>query len=69
MAKVIYEMSGVSADGHVVGPDGKSDWSTPDEELRIFHSEQTRALAGHLLGRRLYETMIYFETADTVGTR
>ena len=32
MPKVIYEMGGVSADGHIVGPDGKSDWSMPDED-------------------------------------
>ena len=38
----------------------------PDEELHRFHNEQTRALAGHLLGRRLYETMVYWETAHTV---
>ena len=37
----------------------------PDEELHRFHNEQTRALAGHLLARRLYETMVYSrETAD-----
>ena len=64
MPKVIYEMGGVSADGYIVGPDGKFDWSMPDEELHRFHNEQTRALAGHLLGRRLYETMVYWETAD-----
>src|SRR5919106_761332 len=54
----------VSADGYIVGPDGKFDWAMPDEELHRFHNEQTRALAGHLLGRRLYETMVYWETAD-----
>ena len=48
MPKVICEMGGVSADGHIVGPDGKSDWSVADEELHRFHNEQTRALAGHL---------------------
>src|SRR4051794_35603673 len=63
MPKVIYQMGGVSADGYVVGPDGKFDWAMPDEELHRFHNEQTRALAGHLLGRRLYETMVYWETA------
>jgi dihydrofolate reductase len=64
MPDVIYKMGGVSADGYIVGPDGKFDWATPDEELHRFHNEQTRALAGHLLGRRLYETMVYWETAD-----
>ena len=61
---VIYEMGGVSADGYIVGPDGKFDWAVPDEELHRFHNQQARALAGHLLGRRLYETMVYWETAD-----
>jgi riboflavin biosynthesis pyrimidine reductase len=59
--KVIYEM-GVSADGYIVGPDGESGWSMPDEGLHRFHSEQTRALAGHLLGRRS-------TTTAAVGTR
>ena len=64
MPQVIYAMGGVSADGYIVGPDGAFDWAMPDEELHRFHNEQTRALAGHLLGRRLYETMVYWETAD-----
>ncbi len=64
MPKVIYSMGGVSADGYIVGPDGKFDWAMPDDQLHRFHNEQTRALAGHLLGRRLYETMVYWETAD-----
>jgi dihydrofolate reductase len=64
MPKVIYAMGGVSADGYVAGPDGTFDWATPDEELHRFHNEQTGELAGHLLGRRLYETMVYWETAD-----
>ena len=42
-------MGGASADGYVVGPDGKFDWAAPDEELHRFHNEQTRALDGHLL--------------------
>src|SRR5689334_12127609 len=63
MPKVIYSMGGVSADGYVVGPDGRFDWAVPDEELHRFHNAQTRALAGHVLGRRLYETMVYWETA------
>ena len=64
MPKVIYEMGGVSADGYIAGPDGRFDWAAPDEELHRFHNEQTRALGGHLLGRRLYETMVYWETMD-----
>jgi dihydrofolate reductase len=64
MPDVIYAMGGVSADGYIAGPDGRFDWSAPDEELHRFHNEQARTLAGHLLGRRLYETMVYWETAD-----
>jgi dihydrofolate reductase len=61
--KVIYSM-GVSLDGFIAGPAGEIDWSAPDEELHRFHNEQTGELGGHLLGRRLYETMVYWETAD-----
>src|ERR1700733_2908954 len=64
MANVIYSMGGVSADGYIVGPDGKFDWAAPGEEIHRFHNERVRALGGHLLGRRLYETMVYWETAD-----
>ena len=62
MGKLSYSM-GVSLDGFVAGPDGEIDWSAPDEELHRFHNEQTRELAAHLCGRRLYETMVYWETA------
>jgi dihydrofolate reductase len=61
--KLIYSM-GVSLDGFIAGPGGDIDWSAPGEELHRFHNEQTRELGGHLLGRRLYETMVYWETAD-----
>jgi dihydrofolate reductase len=63
MRKLIYSM-GVSLDGFIVGPDGKFDWSAPDEELHRFHNRQTRELGVHLCGRRLYEVMLYWETAD-----
>jgi dihydrofolate reductase len=63
MRKVIYSM-GTSLDGYIAGPDGDFEWAAPDEELHRFHNEQTRELGGHLLGRRLYETMVYWETAD-----
>ena len=63
MRKVIYSM-GVSLDGFIAGPNGEIDWSAPDEELHRFHNEQTRETGVHLLGRRLYEEMVYWETAD-----
>jgi dihydrofolate reductase len=63
MRRVIYSM-GVSLDGFIAGPGGEIDWSAPDDELHRFHNEQTRELGAHLCGRRLYEVMVYWETAD-----
>ena len=63
MRKVIYSMT-VSLDGFIAGPGDDISWSAPDEELHRFHNDQVRELAAHLLGRRLYETMLYWETAD-----
>jgi len=61
--KVIYSM-GVSLDGFIAGPGGEIDWTAPDEELHRFHNEQTRELGAHFCGRRLYEVMLYWETAE-----
>ncbi len=62
MRSVTYSMS-VSLDGYIVGPDGDFDWSMPDEVFR-FWIDEIRGVGVHLLGRRLYETMLYWETAD-----
>lgn len=62
MRKVIYSMT-TSLDGFIAGPGGDIGWSAPDEELHRFHNEQTREIGVHLCGRRLYETMVYWETA------
>jgi dihydrofolate reductase len=63
MRKLIYSMT-VSLDGFIAGPDGDFSWSAPDEELHRFHNQQVSELGAHLLGRRLYETMVYWETAE-----
>jgi dihydrofolate reductase len=63
MRRVTYSM-GVSLDGYIVGPDGGFDWTPPDQELFRFITNQTRELAAYVMGRRLYETMLYWETAD-----
>jgi dihydrofolate reductase len=63
MRKLIYSM-GVSLDGFIAGRAGEIDWSAPDEELHRFHNQQVRELGAHLCGRRLYEVMVYWETAD-----
>lgn len=63
MRKVIYSMT-MSLDGFIAGPGGEIDWSAPDEELHRFHNEQVRELGAHFCGRRLYEEMLYWETAE-----
>ncbi len=63
MRSVTYSM-GMSLDGYVVGPDGSFDWTAPDDELFRSHIDEIRGVGVYLLGRRLYETMLYWETAD-----
>ncbi len=63
MRKVTYSM-GVSLDGYIVGPDGGFDWTAPDEEVFRFVTDEIRGVGAHVLGRRLYETMAYWESAD-----
>jgi len=63
MRSVTYSM-GVSLDGYIVAPDGKFDWTEPDEELFRFVTGTMRGVGVQLLGRRLYETMLYWETAE-----
>jgi dihydrofolate reductase len=63
MRPLIYSM-GVSLDGYIAGPRGEGGWAAPDAELHRFHNEQARELDLHLLGRRLYEVMTYWETAE-----
>jgi dihydrofolate reductase len=63
MRSVTYSM-GVSLDGYIVGPDGRFDWTEPDPEVFRFWIDEIRGVDVHLMGRRLYETMLYWETAD-----
>jgi dihydrofolate reductase len=64
MAKLIYSAI-ASADGYVEDADGGIDWGTPDEELLRFINELERLASTYLYGRRMYEAMVYWETADT----
>jgi dihydrofolate reductase len=54
----------VSADGYVAGPDGGIDWTVPSEELHRFHNQRAAATDAHLLGRRLYETMLVWDAEE-----
>jgi len=62
MRTVIYSM-GVSLDGYIEGSDGIA-WGGPDAELHRFHNQQASELGLHVLGRRLYEVMAFWETAE-----
>ena len=63
MRSVTYSM-GCSLDGYIVGPDGGFNWTAPDEEVFRSWIDEIRGVGVHLLGRRLYETMLYWETAE-----
>jgi dihydrofolate reductase len=58
---LIYSMS-VSVDGFIADRDGGFGWTDPNEEQFRFHLAQTRELGGFLCGRRLYETMLVWDT-------
>ena len=60
-AMLIYSMS-VSVDGFIADREGAFGWTAPDEELFRFHLAEVRKLGGFLIGRRLYETMLVWET-------
>ena len=64
MRTVIYSMS-VSLDGFIAGPGGDIGFTAPDEEQFRFHIQQTREIGVELMGRRLYEAMLVWETAET----
>ena len=65
MGKLIYSAI-ASADGYVEDAAGEFDWGAPDEELFCFVNDLERPVGTYLYGRRMYETMLYWETARTV---
>jgi dihydrofolate reductase len=58
---LIYSM-GVSVDGFIADREGAFGWGAPSEDQFRFHIEQVRELGALLLGRRLYETMLVWDT-------
>ncbi len=65
MAKLVYGVI-ASLDGYFEDESGHFDWAKPDEEAHAFVNNLERPVGTHLYGRRLYETMVYWETAHTV---
>jgi dihydrofolate reductase len=64
MAKLIYSAI-TSLDGYVADADGVFDWAAPDDEVHGFVNDLERPIGTYLYGRRMYETMVYWETVDT----
>ena len=62
MGKLIYGFN-TSLDGYIEDAAGTLDWSVPDEELHSFWNKFDASIGVHLYGRKLYETMRYWETA------
>jgi dihydrofolate reductase len=60
MAKLIYSAI-ASLDGYIEDADGRFDWAAPDEELHAFVNELERQVGTYLYGRRMYETMVFWE--------
>jgi dihydrofolate reductase len=68
VAKLIYSAL-ASLDGYVEDGHGNFEWAAPDEEVHAFVNELERPVGTYLYGRRMYETMVYWETDDPDGER
>lgn len=62
MAKLIYSAI-ASLDGYVEDAQGTFHWAAPDEEVHAFVNDLERGIGTYLYGRRMYETMVFWETA------
>jgi dihydrofolate reductase len=63
MGRLIYTAI-ASLDGYVVDADGSFDWAAPDEEVHAFVNDQERGVGTYLLGRRMYEVLVAWESMD-----
>jgi dihydrofolate reductase len=66
LAKLIYSAI-ASLDGYVADADGNFDWGAPDDELHACVNDLERPIGTYLYGRRMYETMVFWETAHTLS--
>src|SRR4051794_33286746 len=64
MARLIYSAI-ASLDGYVEDEEGTFDWAAPDEEVHAFVNDLERPIGTCLYGRRMYETMVFWETVST----
>lgn len=63
MARLIYSAI-ASLDGYVEDREGSFEWGAPDEEVHAFVNGLERPVGTYLYGRRMYETMVAWETMD-----
>ena len=63
MADLIYSAI-TSLDGYVADADGRFDWSVPDDDVHAFVNDLERPIGTYLLGRRMYEVLVAWETMD-----
>jgi dihydrofolate reductase len=68
MAKLIYSAI-ASLDGYVEDEHGEFDWAAPDDDVFMFVNDLERPIGTYLYGRRMYETMVFWETVSTGGAR
>ena len=68
MVKLIYSTI-ASLDGYVADEDGEFGWAAPDEQVHAFINDLERGVGTYLYGRRMYEVMRYWETADATSGR
>jgi dihydrofolate reductase len=64
MPKLFYQAI-ASLDGYVEDNEGNFDWAAPDDEVHAFVNDLERPIGTYLYGRRMYETMVYWETVST----
>lgn len=60
MARLIYSAI-TSLDGYIEDADGEFGWAAPDEEVHAFVNELERPVGTYLYGRRMYDTMVFWE--------
>ena len=68
MGKLIYTVI-ASLDGYIEDRDGKFEWAAPDEEVHRFVNDLERPVGTHLYGRRMYETMVFWESPPDLAER
>ena len=66
MVKLIYSVI-TSLDGYIEDERGNFEWAAPDEEVHEFVNHLEGSAGTYLYGRRLYETMVFWETAQTIA--